>query len=619
MASLEGVVKDSYDKYIKIIRLREVDSKEDPENEPYRSKYAARDLLNDIRNNLDPELNPRGDVNDEQLLILNAISAHVEFYFGLLAAEVEEFPTAEEKLLKSLKISEDHETTQTHVLTCLKSYNELGVLWSLRGDNKQAAEYLKRSAQLSQKYRVEVELPPYSPHDLFKFLLNQDLNNDIDNWKLFEDVLTHGIYYLAQAFTSIEEPAKAAVCYELTLRRQLDGQEFDGIDWAVNAATLSQFFISENNFSAARHLLACATKVLEDHSCQTSTNNIYPDEPDDTPQKACIKAIHFAASYFVRKADIARCWAKYGNLLLNVSWNELMKSGEEMGQEKGDSEKGERDLEKPKEVDVGFNLSGFGGRDPHKMFQSLGAEEIEKQITADKVLVYQDARLVFLNAQSWLNAAKEYYTFEDHASDYIQISQDMSQLFKILAQFEPDTDRRCKMHKRRINLLEDVLKGVNPKYYFDFCRQIYFEVGETYTELMDLKLSILNETTATATQHAVLKVHSLAVKAIQSFQSYVNSYKSNGELPDELPENFARPILLAHVFMGRLHSKRNAKDVKSTIEYLQESMVNYKYVVDYCERHPETASIIQHELSVTKEMVNLLPIKMEKIAAENFT
>lgn len=46
-----------------------------------------------------------------------------------------------------------------------------------------------------------------------------------------------------------------------------------------------------------------------------------------------------------------------------------------------------------------------------------------------------------MNVRHWLKKAEEYYTLEDHASDYAQIVQDMSELYKLLAFYEDDESR----------------------------------------------------------------------------------------------------------------------------------------------------------------------------------
>ena len=49
-----------------------------------------------------------------------------------------------------------------------------------------------------------------------------------------------------------------------TLRRQLEFQSYQPIEWALNSACLSQFFITRNLFAEGKHCLACANFVLND-------------------------------------------------------------------------------------------------------------------------------------------------------------------------------------------------------------------------------------------------------------------------------------------------------------------------------------------------------------------
>ena len=79
---------------------------------------------------------------------------------------------------------------------------------------------------------------------------------------------------------------------------------------------------------------------------------------------------------------------------------------------------------------------------------------------------------MFLEGQRWLNKAREYYVLDGHVTDHIEIVQDMSQLFKYLAFFENDFERRCKMHKRRVDMLNDILVELNPQHYLMVCRQV---------------------------------------------------------------------------------------------------------------------------------------------------
>lgn len=48
---------------------------------------------------------------------------------------------------------------------------------------------------------------------------------------------------------------------------------------------------------------------------------------------------------------------------------------------------------------------------------------------------------------------------DGYVTDHIEILQDHSALFRALAFFEEDLERRCKMHKRRVDMLEPICTG----------------------------------------------------------------------------------------------------------------------------------------------------------------
>lgn len=48
---------------------------------------------------------------------------------------------------------------------------------------------------------------------------------------------------------------------------------------------------------------------------------------------------------------------------------------------------------------------------------------------------------------------------DGYVTDHIEILQDHSALFRSLAFFEEDLEKRCKMHKRRIDMLEPICNG----------------------------------------------------------------------------------------------------------------------------------------------------------------
>lgn len=61
----------------------------------------------------------------------------------------------------------------------------------------------------------------------------------------FEKAYTHTLYYLAQVYQHLEMIEKAAQYCHTTLKRQLEYCGYYPVEWALNAATLSQYYLSK--------------------------------------------------------------------------------------------------------------------------------------------------------------------------------------------------------------------------------------------------------------------------------------------------------------------------------------------------------------------------------------
>lgn len=258
-----------------------------------------------------------------------------------------------------------------------------------------------------------------------------------------------------------------------------------------------------------------------------------------------------------------------------------------------------------------------GGDITKLVFSDIDVSKYENMIGDKFLLTYQDAREVFLNCQTWLNKAKEYYKLETLASDYIELIQDSSQSYSYLAFFEEDDERRAKMHKRRIDMLEDLLKEINPTYYLQYCRQLWFELGEVYSDILNIKLEKLNKTTEKPTPHALKKINSLCEKSIENYDHFLNSCRDkNGVMPTKLNYDLIRPVISAHAFIGRNSMKKVAVDKLSQLRNVQKSFDSYQAVVDICMNCEEAAAMMYEEFSLCQEMVKILPIKIKRLQIE---
>ncbi|XP_059055476.1 KIF-binding protein-like [Achroia grisella] len=581
------VIKDFKENYGKVRKLLDVDSNHDPENEPYLSKYKAKELLNNMRDCL-TNVAKRDNLDRSKF---EAMLGTVLMDIGIIDMETEDFSSSEKVLMEAVDLlTQDSGNCKPEMVTTLINvYNNLGILWSNREEPEKAKSFLLKSKELYETFKCTLQMPLTIDHG------NSNSGEAfIGDFMLLEKAYTLTLYYLAQVFGSLKENLKSAIYCHVTLRRQLQYSDYEPIDWSLSSATLSQVFAEQNGFFQSRHHLAAASIILEKYEEELKGN----DSNDEV-------ALAKLETFNHRSADVARCWAKYCLLLMTASKARLMSDDETLTEAISDMS----DLK----LDDTENICG--GDMKTLIFPDIDVTKYESKIGYKFLSTYQDAREVFLSCQSWLNKAKEYYRADVLASDYTELMQDSSQSYSYLAFFEEDDERRAKMHKRRIDILEDLLKEINPTYYMQYCRQLWYELGEVYSDILNIKLDKINK--EKPTPHALKKVNLLCEKSIENYDNFLNSVRNkNGQMPKKLEFELIRPVISAYAFIGRNSMKRIALDKNTQLRHVQKSYDSYSAVVDICMNDKDAAVMMHEEYILCQEMVKILPIKINKLQAE---
>ena len=467
--------------------------------------------------------------------------------------------------------------------------NQMGILWSSRRNWSKAQENLQASEVLYREFTQNVGTSPYSIRDLFA--LGSPDDTDLASvmkarTQNFEDTYTHTLYYMAQVLTHLGETEKSAEYCHVTLQRQLRMDTLDCIEWSLNAATLSQFYISQENYEVARHCLASAERVLEraGHS-QLSVDVSKSDSQAEVDRKEKLPRAW---------ADLYRCWVKYGLVLLENSMESSLAE-----------EQGEAEL-----------LASLHADRKSSLLFDVEATHLEESIPAKYVTTFEQALPVFKCVQSWLNKAKQFYVLDGHCSDHVEVVQDNSKALKLLAFFEPHLDRQCKMHKRRIDMLEAVLAQLNMQHYLLVCRQLIFELAETYSAMMDLKLAIMEEAGGAPTVHQAKKCNKLVSQSIDSYERYLDTLrKPDKTFPEQFSADDERAAIVANFCLGRLFSKYIEVDTQKRVQLLHRSHHYYKLVSDYAKRNESVKSHSKTEVEICDEMVALMPVKIKQLLA----
>uniref|UniRef100_A0A1B0GA80 KIF-binding protein n=1 Tax=Glossina morsitans morsitans TaxID=37546 RepID=A0A1B0GA80_GLOMM len=532
------ILTDYKEIYEKAVKLVNEESKNDPADDPYKSHYTARDLLlgmkEMLKNSLASVLAEEADDGKDDL-VYQVIQAFVCRDLGRIYLFTEETSTGEASLRECIDLIKGKKTRPEAIIAYLGAVNELGIAYANRMEYKQSLELL-----------TEVET--------------------------------------SQVYGHLGELEKSAQYCHMTLKRQYSAQTYEPIDFALNSATLSQYFIGQNMFKEARHHLAAATLIIAEYESKISHTDSSISEQECQDLQETFKH---------RYADVARCWSKYGLALLAASKERLFND---------DDEKLATDA---KNLQIDSNKYCFP--------PDMPLENYESRISCDYCLTFDDAKEVYHFVIKWLDQAKEYYKPDSEASEYAKIIKDFAELYEHMAFFEEDPSNQSKMQKRRAKYYEELLELLNPSFYLNICRECWYGAGLSYCAILDIKLDCF-KSSASPNPQELHKINQVCQHAIKHFKSFIQSYiEKDGSIKANIDVDEQKTWLYSHFHLGRLHYKMITPDQKLQLENLSNSLKYYKAFTEECVKLAEASKSLQAEIGVCREMVNLLPIKMSNV------
>lgn len=243
----------------------------------------------------------------------------------------------------------------------------------------------------------------------------------------------------------------------------------------------------------------------------------------------------------------------------------------------------------------------------------------ENIITDRYLLDLDDARPVFLTVQKWIEKSKSYYTAETEATEYSKIIQDHAAAYKHLVFFESNPSNQAKMHKRRIDLLEDLLNMLNKVFYMNLVREILYELGSAYSDILDIKLDAFGESQKASdgpvNPQTLKKINDLINKSRSNFTEFIGTYcqGKTDVLKGDLTVEDLIPIAFSHFQVARISYKFITPDTRLQLENLTTCLASYRKFIALCEKHEEVGERMKGELGVSKEMAQLLPLKLMRL------
>jgi len=276
------------------------------------------------------------------------------------------------------------------------------------------------------------------------------------------------------------------------------------------------------------------------------------------------------------------------------------------------------------------------------------------------------ARAAFREGLAAAESAAKYYVLDGFVTDHIEITQETSALWKALARWEDDDAATlAKIAKRRIELLEPIVKVLNSKAYRNQYLDLTMELGLTHLTMADAKATQLavvakelelppkNNPDGSAGRHdaakvsahvqATVKMNALLLKSAQWFGVWFNTVASGLPHfdPRLFPSNNCVPALAVRAswpvpvlkgddnapyrvayITNALHGARAfsrivAHDAETQLKALTQSASFYALVGDFAAANKgEIESECPREIEVAREMLSLMQRRIAMVRAK---
>ncbi|KAF5300024.1 hypothetical protein FQR65_LT09281 [Abscondita terminalis] len=387
---------------------------------------------------LDNLLNAFVEKNDEYVKLLS-MKASLFYEQSKILMLLENFEASKQYLRNALNLIQDFNSHPQIEFLHQRLMNHLAYLLSKDGDFEESRKLLESACNNSDCNQVLI----YTTNELFE---NLDVDQTDAKSKM-NKLVANNFQMLAWIYGKLGQSEVQAAKQHISLRKQLEVDDFDQYDWAYKCIRLAALYLASCNWSSACYHLVAAEVIIQ--RLEKDTDN--------------------QANVLRLWGDLSRAWTKYG-LHLFVNSKLLFLDQQHPADDAPIEEKDQ-------------NQFFFG--------LEINTTDVPKKIVTNS----EEARSLFLHTHNWLKRAKVYYNFRDYPIYYVNTVLDLSELLRFLAFYESDLDSQYNVQKRRADTLETlstILREVRPQCYASVSVELLRELSEVQIEMMGINLRRLH-------------------------------------------------------------------------------------------------------------------------------
>jgi tetratricopeptide (TPR) repeat protein len=348
-----------------------------------------------------------------------------------------------------------------------------------------------------------------------------------------------------------------------TVKRQLETKEYDVKDWSTNCINLAEYFIENNHYAQAEYILFAGISILPP-----------PNQKDEDGEHRAMMQSQIGRYYLQR--------LKFGVDLHN------------------------------KGVTIGKEGPLFDTI--HKQFIDLPTLNLKWPSVTD-VTDIEQAKFLFRLANTQFKKALEFLVIDGYVTDHSRLKKDIADLYKYLILMETNQARIYAMYERRRESLEPIVDVINPEAYEALWTELSIELVNILHEMFDLKYAELKHAKKMPKKGQFDLLNSYGNGVLKHGLAVAIKLETLKELGDR--DTYIQAIINQRLAVGKIYSKLYDLDKKVIVGYYAKALENYKQldriIRDYSTRNDLTETL-EDQFKLCKEMVDLLPLKIEKIA-----
>ena len=512
--------------------------------------------------------------------IYTSLNAILYYFLGSFHASDDDPLVCQDPFTKSIQY---FDTLSTEIKIKFVNYyqeifNNLGIVYYNSGEIKKGLEHFAKAELIYKTFFLNLE----KNNSKFSFtndfnifmsninntnkniLYNIELDDFDKNKKIFEHNYTLTIFYFAQAFTKLDFQKKAIHFCSVTLKRQIENDEYDVKDAVKNCINLSDFYLESQNLAQTEYILKCALAILP------------PDQTQKRKLRASVQSQ--LGKYYLERIKLV-------NLLKNRNTS----------------------ISNEKNLDELLNK---------KKFTIDNIKEINFPQIKD-VQNLEDVKSLFRKGNTQLQRALKVFVLDGYVTEHIKINQTLSQLYKYLCSFETDNGRIFAMEERRINILEPIVQAINHKVYIIQWQEISLELAEIFCELFEANFELFKNNPKKYDQKRIDQINQFGNKSLFYYKDIIDYIETEyGKETEKKFEDFIT-IITIKSNIARLYSKIiYVDDIKNRVDSLKLSLDIYKQVHTLLKGAKDIfgdKDELKENLTMCEEMIGMLPIKIDKI------